>query len=49
MLSTYLPFIKPSVVRSPLNNSVRAAESHGVNSVVVLVWMKYGNIIKHTN
>lgn len=49
MLSTYVPFIKLSVVHSPLNYNVRVvAEQHScVNSVMVqLMLMKYGNIIK---
>lgn len=46
MLSTYIPFIKLSVVHSPLNYNVRAvAEQHSC-VMVQLMLMKYGNIIK---
>lgn len=48
MLSTYLPFIKLSVVHRPLDYNVKAvAKQHScVNSVMVQhVLMKYGNIL----
>lgn len=52
MLSTYLPFMKLSVVHSSLNYNVRAVaeQHHSVKNVMVqLMLMKYETIIKCIN
>lgn len=47
MLSSYLPFIVLSVVKNQCNYTITAGSEHyRINSAIVFVLMKYGNMLK---